>query len=98
MLFLLLTCSYFSCETDHGTTHALPVLLMPCLIDDTRGQVATQEERDAVMDLVYQLEARNPMPDATNVNSVGKSERRRHSERVRGAGYQLVSVNANGPA
>lgn len=36
-----------------------------------RGQVATQEETDAAMDLVYQLEALNPTPDATNVNTIG---------------------------
>lgn len=34
--------------------------------------MATQEEKDVVMDLVYQLEARNPNPDATNVNAVGE--------------------------
>lgn len=36
-----------------------------------RGQVATQEEKDSAMDLIYQLEALNPTPDATNVNIIG---------------------------
>ncbi|CAN0153756.1 unnamed protein product [Ascophyllum nodosum] len=36
-----------------------------------RGQVATQEEKDSAMDLVYHLEALNPTPDATNVNRIG---------------------------
>ncbi|CAM9362745.1 unnamed protein product [Scytosiphon promiscuus] len=36
-----------------------------------RGQVATQEEKDSAMDLIYQLEALNPTPDATNVNTIG---------------------------
>ncbi|CAN0283733.1 unnamed protein product [Ectocarpus sp. 6 AP-2014] len=36
-----------------------------------RGQVATQEEKDAAMDLIFQLESLNPTPDATNVNTIG---------------------------
>lgn len=36
-----------------------------------RGQVATQEEKDSAMDLIFQLEALNPTPDATNVNTIG---------------------------
>lgn len=55
-----------------------------------RGQVATQEERDAVMDLVYQLEARNPTPDATNVKFIG--EQRRSGTNAVKAGTKCVQV------
>lgn len=42
-----------------------------------RGQVATQEEKDAMTDLVYQLEALNPTPDATNVNTIGEKKKKK---------------------
>jgi len=42
------------------------------LFYDTRGQVATQEEKDSATDLIYQLEALNPTPDATNVQTIGE--------------------------
>lgn len=44
------------------------------LVLTIRGQVATQEEKDSAMDLIYQLEALNPTPDATNVNTIGDSD------------------------
>lgn len=34
--------------------------------------MATQEEKDSATDLIYQLEALNPTPDATNVNTIGE--------------------------
>lgn len=43
----------------------------PHLLPNKRGQVATQEEKDSAMDLIFQLEALNPTPDATNVNTIG---------------------------
>lgn len=36
-----------------------------------RGQVASREENDAVLDLVYQLEGRNPTPETTDAKKIG---------------------------
>jgi hypothetical protein len=36
-----------------------------------RGQLATQEEKDTVCDLTYQLEALNPIPETTNSSAIG---------------------------
>lgn len=55
----------------YPTNHTLAMVYV--FSERYRGQVATQEEKDSAMDLLFQLEALNPTPDATNVNIIGAS-------------------------
>lgn len=72
LVFLRLLCNYDN-NTDNNSDLIYSLWALSfASVTFGRGQLATQEESSAVMDLVYQLEARNPTPDATNVNAIGE--------------------------